>query len=127
MSEKLRTTLSETESSKSSSPKPLENETCHYKTALFTAGSHWAAASSIASCGSGSTAHHKDENADDTILSAPSDSPNPEKERFEEGTAMIKAEVISVTVVKVNRNKYSFIKLLKPDLFEATYYYLHFH
>ena len=126
MSEKLRTTYSELESSNSSSPKPLENETCHYKTALFTAGSHWAAASSIASSGSGNAGHRKDENADDTIL-AQSDSPNREKERFEEGTTMIKAEVISVTVVKVNRNKYSFIKLLKPDLFEATYYYLHFH
>ena len=126
MSEKLRTTLSETESSKSSSPKPLENETCHYKTALFTAGSHWAAASAIASSGSGNAVHHKDENADDTILSSPSDSPEREKERLEEGTAMIKAEVISVTVVKVNGNKYFFTKLLKPDLFETTFYYLHF-
>ena len=112
MSEKLRTTFSEAESSKSSSPKPLENETCHYKTALFTAGSHWAAASSIASSGSGTAVHRKDEDADDTILSAPSDSPNREKERFEEGTTMIKAEVINVTIVKVNRKKYSFTKLL---------------
>ena len=96
MSDSIKITDSDYESSRRSSPRPFDSHNCHYQTALFRGGSHWSAASAC-----GDNKQQYDQKLDHTIIATPLDDGDRENNEPEESNTLIEAEVISVKVVKV--------------------------
>ena len=96
MSDTIKITDSDYESSRRSSPRPFDSQNYHYQTALFRGGSYWAAASA---CGDNKQEYVQ--KLDQTLIATPHDDGDREKSEPEECNTLIEAEVLSVKVVKV--------------------------
>ena len=87
---------SDHESSRRTSPRPFDGKNCHYQTALFMGGSHWAAASAC-----GDSKQENVQQLDNTLTAVPFDDGDFESNDPGESNSVIEAEVICVKTVKV--------------------------